>query len=75
MDGRPSPKLFTSSRIIAATAAVLIENDKVCWGTWSNCKGKGKTRTDSYANNIFGLTGGRAQEVISKGRAAQDIGK
>eukprot|EP00983_Pelagomonas_calceolata_P002385 80115-Pelagomonas_calceolata.AAC.1 len=35
----------------------FVPDDKVCWGTWSNCKGIGKTRTDSYANHIFGLTG------------------
>eukprot|EP00983_Pelagomonas_calceolata_P048411 1141039-Pelagomonas_calceolata.AAC.3 len=48
-------------------------DDKVCWDAWSKCKGVGKTRTDSYAKHIFGLTGGREQEVISKGHAAQGV--
>eukprot|EP00983_Pelagomonas_calceolata_P014057 450023-Pelagomonas_calceolata.AAC.2 len=36
----------------------IVPDDKDCWGTWSNCKGIGKTRTDSCVNHIFGLTVG-----------------
>eukprot|EP00983_Pelagomonas_calceolata_P055933 1144369-Pelagomonas_calceolata.AAC.2 len=36
---------------------------QVCWGAWSNCKGIGKTRIDSYANHIFSLTRGGQGET------------
>eukprot|EP00983_Pelagomonas_calceolata_P065776 1148731-Pelagomonas_calceolata.AAC.1 len=41
----------------------FVPDDKVRWGAWSNCKGIGKTRTDSYANHIFGLTGAGLGEI------------
>eukprot|EP00983_Pelagomonas_calceolata_P016853 530620-Pelagomonas_calceolata.AAC.1 len=41
----------------------LVPDDKVCWVAWSNCKDIGKTKTDSYASCILGLTGGGLGEV------------
>eukprot|EP00983_Pelagomonas_calceolata_P008384 274211-Pelagomonas_calceolata.AAC.1 len=32
-----------------------------------NCKGVGKTRTDSYANHIFGLTLGGCKSCVGSG--------
>eukprot|EP00983_Pelagomonas_calceolata_P045311 1139669-Pelagomonas_calceolata.AAC.2 len=42
----------------------FVPDDKVCWGAWSNCKGIGKARTDSYASHIFGLPGGWVRETL-----------
>eukprot|EP00983_Pelagomonas_calceolata_P075432 1153012-Pelagomonas_calceolata.AAC.3 len=60
---------FHNKHILCGSGAIAVWHIQITVTTCSygNCKGIGKTRTDSYANHILGLTGegkGRAHQVV-----------